>query len=186
MPTKYPRPIISKLMILIQRHSLQLFSDATFILARYSLSGKTSYHQISQNLEAARYGLNQTCPVAVLPSHRSNFIVIRQIEHLISRLRGFEISGSRLNIKMSSYQYRDHHVKDKTVSRPWESPYLGKTVFILRRDRGGIISYRSVNRGSGVDDFMITSRRSTWMSSVKARFQFCRSTGVWWSTEATT
>ena len=24
----------------------------------------------------------------------------------------------RLNIKMSSYQYRDPHVKDKTVSRP--------------------------------------------------------------------
>ena len=27
-------------------------------------------------------------------------------------------SGSRLNIKMSSYQYRDSHVKYKTVSRP--------------------------------------------------------------------
>ena len=26
--------------------------------------------------------------------------------------------GGRLNIKMSSYQYRDPHVKDKTVSRP--------------------------------------------------------------------
>ena len=26
--------------------------------------------------------------------------------------------GSHLNIKMSSYQYRDPHVKDKTVSRP--------------------------------------------------------------------
>ena len=39
---------------------------------------------------------------------------------------------------MSSYQYRDSHVKDKTVSPTvlsltWESPYLGKTVFILRR-----------------------------------------------------
>ena len=47
-------------------------------------------------------------------------------------------SGGRLNIKMSSYQYRDSWVKDKTVSRTvlsltWESPYLGKTVFILRR-----------------------------------------------------
>ena len=46
-------------------------------------------------------------------------------------------SGGRLNIKMS-YQYRDPHVKDKTVSPTvlsltWESPYLGKTVFILRR-----------------------------------------------------
>ena len=27
-------------------------------------------------------------------------------------------SGSRLNIKMSSYQYKDSHVKDKKVSRP--------------------------------------------------------------------
>ena len=27
-------------------------------------------------------------------------------------------SGGRLNIKMLSYQYRDPHVKDKTVSRP--------------------------------------------------------------------
>ena len=49
--------------------------------------------------------------------------------------------GARLNTKMPSYQYRDPHVKDKTVSRPsylltWESPYLGKTVFILRRDHG--------------------------------------------------
>ena len=44
----------------------------------------------------------------------------------------------RLNIKMSSYQYRDHHVKYKTVSPTvlsltWESPYLGKMVFILRQ-----------------------------------------------------
>ena len=42
--------------------------------------------------------------------------------------------------KAVSYQCRDSHVKDKTVSRvatiwslTWESPYLGKTVFILRR-----------------------------------------------------
>ena len=46
--------------------------------------------------------------------------------------------GGRLNIKMPSYPYRDSYVKDKTVSPTilpltWESPYLGKTVFILRR-----------------------------------------------------
>ena len=46
--------------------------------------------------------------------------------------------GGRLNIKMPSYQYRDSHVKDKTVSPTvlslsWKPPYLGKTVFILRR-----------------------------------------------------
>ena len=51
--------------------------------------------------------------------------------------------GGRLNIKMLSYQYRDSHVKDKTVSPTvlfltWESPYLGKTVFILRRGPGAL------------------------------------------------
>ena len=51
---------------------------------------------------------------------------------------GHTIPGCRLNIKMPSYQHRDSHVKDKTVSPTvlsltWESPYLGKTVFILRR-----------------------------------------------------
>ena len=55
-------------------------------------------------------------------------------------------AGGRLNIKMLSYQYRDSHVKDKTVSPTvlsltWESPYLGKTVFILRRGPGGILSF---------------------------------------------
>ena len=49
----------------------------------------------------------------------------------------------RLNIKMSSYQYRDPHVKDKTVSPTvlsltWETTYMGKTVFILRRGPGSL------------------------------------------------
>ena len=53
----------------------------------------------------------------------------------------FHVPGGRLNIKMLSYQYRVPHVKDKTVSPTvlsltWESPYLGKTVFILRRGPG--------------------------------------------------
>ena len=44
-------------------------------------------------------------------------------------------------MKMLSYQYRDPYVKDKTVSPTvlsltWESPYLGKTVFTLRRGPG--------------------------------------------------
>ena len=47
-------------------------------------------------------------------------------------------SGGRLNIKMPSYQYRYCHVKDNTVSPTvlcltWKSPYLGKSVFILRK-----------------------------------------------------
>ena len=42
-------------------------------------------------------------------------------------------AGGSLNIKMSSNQYRDPHIKDKTVlSLTWESPYLEKTVIILR------------------------------------------------------
>ena len=42
-------------------------------------------------------------------------------------------SGACLNIKIPSYQYRNPHIKDKTVlSLTSESPYLGKTVFILR------------------------------------------------------
>ena len=45
-------------------------------------------------------------------------------------------TGGRLNIKKSSYQYRDSHVEDKTVSPTvlsltLESPYPGKTVFIF-------------------------------------------------------
>ena len=49
--------------------------------------------------------------------------------------------GGRLNINMSSYQYRDSHFKDRTVSQTvlsltLESPHLGKTVFILRRGPG--------------------------------------------------
>ena len=52
-------------------------------------------------------------------------------------LRQGTLPGGRLNIKMSSYQYRDSHVKDRTVSPTlfsliWESPYRGKMVFILR------------------------------------------------------
>ena len=49
------------------------------------------------------------------------------------KLNRWQTPGGRLNIKMSSYQYRDPHVKDKAVSPTVlsltrESPYLGKTV----------------------------------------------------------
>ena len=58
---------------------------------------------------------------------------------------GGRLKGGRLNIKMPSYQYRDSHVKDKTVSPTvlsltWESPYLGKTVFILRQGPDSILN----------------------------------------------
>ena len=52
--------------------------------------------------------------------------------------------GGRLNTNISSYQFRDPHVKDKTVA--WHcylyhgNPlYLGDTVFILRRGPGDAI-----------------------------------------------
>ena len=72
-------------------------------------------------------------------------------------------SGGRLNIKMPSYQYRDSHVKDKTVSPTvlsltWESPYLGKTVFILRRGPGYLNSL--------ADNY----RKHMWMSTPGAPF----------------
>ena len=38
--------------------------------------------------------------------------------------------GGLLNTKMSSYRYRDPHIKDKTyvtvLSLTWETPYLGR------------------------------------------------------------
>ena len=63
--------------------------------------------------------------------------------------------GGRLNIKMPSYQYRDSHVKDKTVSPTvlsltWESPYLGKTVFILRRALGAVSIRKTVLPGMAI------------------------------------
>ena len=55
-----------------------------------------------------------------------------------SGIKSRSINQGGLNIKMVSYQYRDSHVKDKTVSPTvlsltWESPYLEKMVFILSR-----------------------------------------------------
>ena len=49
--------------------------------------------------------------------------------------------GGGLNIKASSYQYRDSQVKDNAVlptilSLTWVSPYLGKITFILRQGPG--------------------------------------------------
>ena len=38
--------------------------------------------------------------------------------HKIVAVRKIQTAGGRLNIKISSYQYRDPHVKEKMVSRP--------------------------------------------------------------------
>ena len=53
-------------------------------------------------------------------------LFVTKWDHLECKLA---TSGGRLNIKMSSYQHRDSHVKE--LSLTWETPYLGKTVFIL-------------------------------------------------------
>ena len=45
--------------------------------------------------------------------------------------------GGRLNKKDGLTRYGDSHVKDKAVlSLTWKSPYVDKTVFILRRGPG--------------------------------------------------
>ena len=49
-----------------------------------------------------------------------------------------ETSGPRLNIKTVLSTYGDFHVKDKTavkdvLSLTWESPYLVRPSFLLRR-----------------------------------------------------
>ena len=48
-------------------------------------------------------------------------------------------TGGRLNKKDSLTRYGNSHVKDKTAVRTltWKSPYVDKTVFILRRGGGG-------------------------------------------------
>ena len=81
-----------------------------------------------------------------------------------------------LNIKMLSYQYRDSHVKDKTVSPTvlsltWESPYLGKRFFILSRgslywDRALVLDrIKHVPMlGSSIRTFC---RHTIWVSSLQ-------------------
>ena len=65
-----------------------------------------------------------------IPTHRPNnveSISMSWYRHVLV-MRGIhnthQESGPHLNIKMSSYQYRDPHVKDKTQHG---SPYTGKT-----------------------------------------------------------
>ena len=38
--------------------------------------------------------------------------------HYVKFLQFISSSGGSLSLKMQSYQYRDPHIKDKTVSRP--------------------------------------------------------------------
>ena len=71
------------------------------------------------------------CLENILFTHVHAYLsIIRYDETSYQEARG------RLNIKMPSYQYRDSHVKDKTVSPTvlsltWESPYLGSNSAML-------------------------------------------------------
>ena len=76
-------------------------------------------------------------------------------------------SGSRLNIKMPSYQYRDSHFKDKTVSPTvlsltWESPYLGKMVFILRQGPNPRITRAVIKLMHQCDDVHTQATQKEW------------------------
>ena len=79
------------------------------------IGDKTSYRLISQNLEGVSYGFYENFWYFTRQHGKFQSDTTIVIHNLAtSRIR----SGGRLNINMSSYQYRDPHVKDKTVSRP--------------------------------------------------------------------
>ena len=50
-----------------------------------------------------------------------------------SKMYSTVTAGDRLNIKMSSHQYMDPHVKEKSNLYNMRIPYPGKRAFILRR-----------------------------------------------------
>ena len=71
--------------------------------------------------------------------------------------------GISLNIEMSSYQYRNFHYKDKTVSWRFifimKIPIPGKMVFILSRGALGAVSIYTC-RLTGIGIPMLKTRRS--------------------------
>ena len=71
-------------------------------------------------------------------------------------------SGGLLNIKMSSYQYRNPHVKDKTVSA-----YLGKAVFILRRDPD-VLGNMTANTPVQYENVSATPTKKSWIQMLIA------------------
>ena len=66
----------------------------------------------------------------------------------VTVLSSVSLEVGRLNIKISSYQYKHSHYNDKTVSRPshvYNGKLIpGKTVFILRRDPGLCLQWRGI------------------------------------------
>ena len=131
----------------------------------YSLSGKTSYRQISWSLESARLGvimIESLCNLtsisaALLPRCLSNFRAIGKVQTRISRLRDLARScgktsyrlvnrgpGGWFNTKMSSYKYRKSHCGDKTVVR---SSYLHNRILL-----SGVPDYFGRNKISSGGD----------------------------------
>ena len=74
----------------------------------YSLSGKTSYRQISWSLEAARLGVAMVVSLwnltgtsaALLPRYLSNFRAIEKVKTRISRLRDFTRSCGKTSYSL--------------------------------------------------------------------------------------
>ena len=98
---------------------------------RHKKNKVSFWYEIYANLCTKRINYNKKC-----------FEYIKLISQLSFKTYLRKDTGACLNIKMPSYQHRDSHVRDKTVSSAvlsltWESPYLGKTVFILSRGPGG-------------------------------------------------
>ena len=97
-------------------------------------SWNPSLTEISQNLFRLYHPFQATNPTPIVHGERQRDI-LEGFHHLktmaradfgkcqltLHLVRNFSIStdsGDSLNIKMLSYQYKDTHVKDKTVSRP--------------------------------------------------------------------
>ena len=98
---------------------------------------------------------------SMVPSH---FICPDVTHPFRSIYREFIIlrTGGRLNIKMSSYQCWDSHVKVKTVSRP----YLGKTS--LYWDRAQVVWRFRWLPLSGISELMVVN----WLSAGKCGWQW--------------
>ena len=102
--------------------------------------------------------------------HKDHFVAISTAQIRFCCLDLFRIPGGRLHIKMPTYQYRDSHAKDKTVSLTalpvtWESPYLGKTA--LYWDGALLLHWGSV---SGVSHIRHNLQRFPWCPLTSFRF----------------
>ena len=74
---------------------------------------------ILQNMGKSSITKPQQNTIKRKPCAYSLRCIVHKKGHCERRLNNNKIpTGGHLNIKMSSYQYRDPHVKDKTVSRP--------------------------------------------------------------------